>query len=118
MALDAAIKFGHITRGIHTMGTKHRNWYPSFKDVLYIIGPFIYEYLNIDRHMTIIVEGVLLLAVMDAPQGSKATDYYKDSIITDSKFFSSNIIFSIRVNLFFGFLYWQYIKIRIHIPLM
>lgn len=47
-------------------------------DVLYIIGPFTYEYLNIDRHMTIIVEGALLLAVMDAPQGSKVTDYYKD----------------------------------------
>jgi len=47
-------------------------------DVLYIIGPFTTEYLNIDRHMTIIVEGALLLAVMDAPQGSKVTDYYKD----------------------------------------
>ena len=40
----------------------------------YIIGPFTYEYLHIDRHMTIIVDGALLLAVMDAPQGSKVTD--------------------------------------------
>jgi hypothetical protein len=47
-------------------------------DVLYIIGPFTTEYLNLDRHITIIVEGALLLAVMDAPQGSKVTDYYKD----------------------------------------
>jgi len=47
-------------------------------DVLYIIGPFTYEYLNIDRHMTIIIEGALLLDLMDAPQGSKVTDYYKD----------------------------------------
>lgn len=47
-------------------------------DVLYIIGPFTYEYHNIDRHMTIIVEGALLLDIMDAPQGSKGTDYYKD----------------------------------------
>ena len=47
-------------------------------DVLYIIGPFTREYLNIDRHMTIIVEGALLLSTMDAPQGSKVTDYYKD----------------------------------------
>jgi len=45
---------------------------------LYIIGPFTYEYLNIDRHMTIIIEGALLLDLMDAPQGSKVTDYYKD----------------------------------------
>ena len=47
-------------------------------DVLYILGPFTYEYLNIDRHMTIIIEGALLLNLMDAPQGSKATDYYKN----------------------------------------
>ena len=50
-------------------------------DVLYIIGPFTYEYLNIDRHMTIIVEGVLLLDLMDAPRGSKVTDYYKDMYV-------------------------------------
>ena len=55
------------------------DWIQKFNiDVLYIIGPFTYEYLNIDRHMTIIVEGALLLAVMDAPQGSTVTDYYKD----------------------------------------
>ncbi|MBA7495528.1 hypothetical protein ES702_06115 [subsurface metagenome] len=55
------------------------DWIQLFNiDVLYIIGPFTYEYLNIDRHMTIIVEGALLLAIMDAPQGSKVTDYYKD----------------------------------------
>lgn len=47
-------------------------------DVLYIIGPFTYEYHNIDRHMTIIVEGALLLDIMDAPEGSKTTDYYKE----------------------------------------
>jgi len=28
--------------------------------------------------MTIMIEGALLLDLMDAPQGSKATDYYKD----------------------------------------
>jgi hypothetical protein len=55
------------------------DWIQKFNiDVLYIIGPFATEYLNIDRHMTIIVEGALLLAVMDAPLGSKITDYYKD----------------------------------------
>jgi len=55
------------------------DWIQKFNiDVLYIIGPFTTEYLNMDRHMTIIVEGALLLAVMDAPQGSKVTDYYKD----------------------------------------
>ena len=55
------------------------DWIQKYNiDKLYIIGPFTYEYLNIDRHMTIIVEGALLLAVMDAPQGSKVTDYYKD----------------------------------------
>jgi len=52
------------------------DWIQTYNiDVLYIIGPFTYEYLNIDRQMTIIVEGALLLAVMDAPQGSKVTDY-------------------------------------------
>ena len=55
------------------------DWIQKFNiDVLYIMGPFTYEYLNIDRHMTIIIEGALLLDVMDAPQGSKVTDYYKD----------------------------------------
>ena len=54
------------------------DWLQTYNiDVLYIVGPFTYEYLNIDRHMTIIVEGALLLDLMDAPQGSKATDYYK-----------------------------------------
>ena len=55
------------------------DWIQKYNiDKLYIIGPFTYEYLNIDRHMTIIVEGALLLDIMDAPQGSKVTDYYKD----------------------------------------
>jgi len=55
------------------------DWIQKYNiDELYIIGPFTYEYLNIDRHMTTIVEGALLLDLMDAPQGSKATDYYKD----------------------------------------
>jgi Circularly permutated YpsA SLOG family len=55
------------------------DWIQKYNiDELYIIGPFTYEYLNIDRHMTIIVEGALLLDLMDAPIGSKATDYYKD----------------------------------------
>jgi len=59
--------------------TLANDWIQKYNiDELYIIGPFTYEYLNIDRHMTIIVEGALLLDLMDAPQGSKITDYYKD----------------------------------------
>ena len=55
------------------------DWIQKYNiDELYIMGPFTYEYLNIDRHMTIIVEGALLLDLVDAPQGSKAADYYKD----------------------------------------
>jgi len=55
------------------------NWIQKYNiDELYVTGPFTYEYLNIDRHMTIIVEGALLLDLMDAPEGSKVTDYYKD----------------------------------------
>ena len=55
------------------------DWIQKYNiDILYVIGPFTYEYLHIDRHMTIIVEGALLLDKMDAPQGSKVTDYYKD----------------------------------------
>jgi hypothetical protein len=48
----------------------------------HIIGPFTYEYLNIDRHMTIIVEGALLLDIMDAPPGSRVMDYSKDMYLT------------------------------------
>ena len=47
-------------------------------DIPYIIGPFTFDYHNIDRHMTIIVEGALLLDKMDAPQGSKVMDYSRD----------------------------------------
>ena len=55
------------------------DWIQTYSiDVLYIIGPFTYEYLHIDRHMTIIVEGALLLDIMDAPQGSRVMDYSKD----------------------------------------
>jgi len=55
------------------------DWIQKYNiELLYIIGPFTYEYLNIDRHMTIIIEGALLLDMMDAPQGSNVTDYYKD----------------------------------------
>ena len=55
------------------------DWIQAYSiDVLYIIGPFTYEYLNIDRHMTIMVEGALLLDVMDAPQGSRVMDYSKE----------------------------------------
>jgi len=55
------------------------DWIQAYNiDGLYIIGPFTYEYLNIDRHMTIIVEGALLLDAMDAPQGSRVMDYSKD----------------------------------------
>jgi hypothetical protein len=43
-------------------------------DVLYVIGPFANEYRYVDRHVTVIVEGALLLDKMDAPQGSKIQD--------------------------------------------
>ena len=55
------------------------DWIQKYNiDVIYIIGPSTYEYLNIDRHMTIIVEGALLLDIMDAPQGSRFMDYTKE----------------------------------------
>ena len=55
------------------------DWIQTYNiDVLYITGPFTYEYLNIDRHMTIIVEGSLLLDIMNAPQGSRMMDYSKE----------------------------------------
>jgi hypothetical protein len=55
------------------------DWIQKYNiDVPYIIGPFAFEYYSIDRHMTIIVEGALLLDKMDAPQGSKVMDYSKD----------------------------------------
>jgi hypothetical protein len=43
-------------------------------DVLYVIGPFANEYRYVDRHVTVIVEGALLLDIMDAPHGSKIQD--------------------------------------------
>jgi len=58
------------------------DWIQKYNiDVLYIIGPFTYEYLNIDKHTTIIVEGALILDLTDAPQGSKVMDYSKDMYI-------------------------------------
>ena len=59
--------------------TTIRDWIQTYGiDVLYVIGAFTYEYHNIDRHMTIIVEGATLLDVMDAPQGSRMMDYTKE----------------------------------------
>jgi Circularly permutated YpsA SLOG family len=59
--------------------TMVHDWILTYNiDIPYIIGPFTFDYHNIDRHMTIIVEGALLLDKMDAPQGSKVMDYSKD----------------------------------------
>jgi hypothetical protein len=44
-------------------------------DVLYVIGPFTTEYRNVDKHVTVIVEGALLLDIMDAPLGSNIQDF-------------------------------------------
>ena len=50
-------------------------------DVLYVIGPFANEYPNTDTHVTAIVEGALLLDVMDAPSKSHITDYSIDDYL-------------------------------------
>ena len=50
-------------------------------DVLYIIGPFTTEYLYVDRHVTVIVEGALLLDITDAPQGSRIQDLPYDKYL-------------------------------------
>ncbi len=50
-------------------------------DVLYVIGPFANEYRYVDRHVTVIVEGALLLDIMDAPQGSRIEDFPKDKYL-------------------------------------
>jgi len=58
------------------------DWLQLYKiDVLYVIAPFTYEYPNADKHVTIIVEGALMLDVMDAPTGSNITDYSKDEYL-------------------------------------
>ncbi len=44
-------------------------------DVLYVIGPLTTEYRNVDKHVTVIVEGALLLDIMDAPLGSNIQDF-------------------------------------------
>jgi hypothetical protein len=43
-------------------------------DVLYVVGPFANEYRYVDKHVTVIVEGALLLDILDAPHGSKIQD--------------------------------------------
>jgi hypothetical protein len=50
-------------------------------DALYIIGPFATEYLYVDRHVTVIVEGALLLDITDAPQGSRIQDLPYDKYL-------------------------------------
>jgi hypothetical protein len=50
-------------------------------DVLYVIGPFTTEYRNVDKHVTVIVEGALLLDVTDAPQGSRILDLKYDKYL-------------------------------------
>ena len=44
-------------------------------DVLYIMGPLATEYRYVDKHTTAIVEGALLLDLMDAPVGSRIQDF-------------------------------------------
>jgi len=52
------------------------DWIQLYKiDVLYVITPFTHEYPNADKHVTIIVEGALMLDVMDATTGSNITDF-------------------------------------------
>jgi hypothetical protein len=50
-------------------------------DVLYVIGPFANEYRYVDKHVTVIVEGALLLDIMDAPQGSQIKDFPKSEYL-------------------------------------
>jgi len=55
------------------------DWIQLYKiDVLYFVGPFTYEYPNADSLITAIVEGAILLDVMDAPSGSNITDFSID----------------------------------------
>jgi hypothetical protein len=52
------------------------DWFQLYNiDVLYVVGPFTTEYPNVDKHVTVIVEGALLLDVVDAPTGSSITDF-------------------------------------------
>lgn len=50
-------------------------------DVLYVIGPLATEYRHVDRHVTVIVEGALLLDIMDVPQGSRIQDLPYDKYL-------------------------------------
>jgi hypothetical protein len=51
------------------------DWIQVYKiDVLYVIGPFTYEYPKGDSHVTAIVEGALLLDISNAPSGSNIAD--------------------------------------------
>jgi len=80
------LKHGHQLLGVDLNSTTFseasslvHDWIQLYKiDVLYFIGPFTYEYPNADSHITAIVEGALLLEVMDAPSGSNITDFSID----------------------------------------
>ena len=51
------------------------DWIQVYKiDVMYVIGPFTYEYPKADSHITAIVEGALLLDISNAPSGSNIAD--------------------------------------------
>ena len=50
-------------------------------DVLYVIGPFTNEFRHVDRHITVIVEGALILDIMDAPPGSRIHDLPYDQYL-------------------------------------
>ena len=50
-------------------------------DVFYVIAPFTNEYRYVDKHVTVIVEGALLLDIIDAPHGSKIQDFPYDKYL-------------------------------------
>ncbi len=69
------------------------DWLQLYKiDVLYVIGPFAIEYPYVDKYVTIIVEGALLLDVMDAPTGSDITDFSSDEYLRFSIFIALNYV--------------------------
>ena len=61
-------------------------------DVLYVIGTFATEYPNVDKYVTVIVEGALLLDVMDAPTGSDITDFSNDEYLRFFIFIALNYV--------------------------
>ena len=83
------LKHGHQLLGVNLNSTTFseaaslvNDWIQVYKiDVLYVIGPFTYEYPKADSHITAILEGALLLDIANTPSGSNIANLSIDDYL-------------------------------------